>query len=256
MSYPMHKRVLCLWAHPRSRSTAFERMMIERGDFFVLHEPFCTLFDTGELKITSWDGSSVKLDSYAKITNFILAASQAVNVFVKETCEYHYGELFGNPEFFQRSRHAMMIRDPGATINSHYAINPQITCEQIGYTHLAALKIYIEEVTRQRVPVIDSDDLMKNPEAVTEAYSREMAIDFKPHALTWTAEARPEWNRTVKWHAAASQSTQFSAIEANYKDTVDNHDVLKSYYKLHRPIYEALRACKLGAAKTAVLSEP
>ena len=29
-----------LWAHPRSVSTAFERVMRERGDVTVFHEPF------------------------------------------------------------------------------------------------------------------------------------------------------------------------------------------------------------------------
>ena len=34
------KNILALWAVPRSTSTAFERMMRERGDFGVHDEPF------------------------------------------------------------------------------------------------------------------------------------------------------------------------------------------------------------------------
>ena len=33
-------KILALWCHPRSVSTAFERVMRERGDLGVLHEPF------------------------------------------------------------------------------------------------------------------------------------------------------------------------------------------------------------------------
>ena len=36
--------IIALWTHPRSISTAFERVMIERGDFNVLHEPFSYLY--------------------------------------------------------------------------------------------------------------------------------------------------------------------------------------------------------------------
>ena len=36
-------RVIWLWAHPRSRSTAVLRMMLERGDVTVVHEPLVTL---------------------------------------------------------------------------------------------------------------------------------------------------------------------------------------------------------------------
>ena len=32
--------IIFLWAHPRSMSTAIERVMRERGDFDCLHEPF------------------------------------------------------------------------------------------------------------------------------------------------------------------------------------------------------------------------
>jgi hypothetical protein len=32
--------IIFLWAHPRSMSTAIERVMRERGDFDCLYEPF------------------------------------------------------------------------------------------------------------------------------------------------------------------------------------------------------------------------
>jgi hypothetical protein len=39
--------LLMLWGTPRSRSTAFFRMMAERGDFTVVHEPFSYLAEFG-----------------------------------------------------------------------------------------------------------------------------------------------------------------------------------------------------------------
>ena len=36
-------KIVPLWSVPRSISTGFERMMIERGDFKVIHEPFSLL---------------------------------------------------------------------------------------------------------------------------------------------------------------------------------------------------------------------
>ena len=43
----MHK-ILALWATPRSTSTAFERVMSNRGDLTCLHEPFSEAFYYGE----------------------------------------------------------------------------------------------------------------------------------------------------------------------------------------------------------------
>ena len=36
--------ILALWCHPRSLSTAFERMMMERDDFKIIHERFLYLY--------------------------------------------------------------------------------------------------------------------------------------------------------------------------------------------------------------------
>ena len=38
---------VALWAVPRSISTAFERVFVERDDFEVLHEPFRPLTTMG-----------------------------------------------------------------------------------------------------------------------------------------------------------------------------------------------------------------
>jgi len=36
--------IIALWSIPRSLSTAFERLMMQRGDFKVFHEPFSYFF--------------------------------------------------------------------------------------------------------------------------------------------------------------------------------------------------------------------
>ncbi len=43
--------VVALWAHSRSASTAFVRMMIERGDVTVLHEPLLALHEEGRVSL-------------------------------------------------------------------------------------------------------------------------------------------------------------------------------------------------------------
>ena len=50
--------VIALWAHSRSASTAFLRMMIERGDVAVLHEPFLALTQGEPVAVPGRDGSS------------------------------------------------------------------------------------------------------------------------------------------------------------------------------------------------------
>ena len=44
--------MLMLWGAPRSRSTAFYRMMTERGDFTAVHEPFSHVAVFGQVEIS------------------------------------------------------------------------------------------------------------------------------------------------------------------------------------------------------------
>lgn len=53
----MMKKILALWAVPRSTYTAFETMMREKGDYLVLDEPFGMYYYYSEEK---------KCDRYAE----------------------------------------------------------------------------------------------------------------------------------------------------------------------------------------------
>jgi hypothetical protein len=78
--------LLALWSAPRSRSTAFERMMMERGDFRVVHEPFSHVADFGTADV---DGTTVHDEAE------LIAALQALpgRSFFKDTTDFLYPRL-------------------------------------------------------------------------------------------------------------------------------------------------------------------
>ena len=55
------QNIIGLWAHMRARSTAFLRMMLERGDVFVVHEPFSSLLDDGTVQVPDGSGGKVQV---------------------------------------------------------------------------------------------------------------------------------------------------------------------------------------------------
>lgn len=55
--------VIALWAHPRSVSTAFLRMMAERGDVTVVHEPLVLLTDHGQVTVPAVDDGDAADDA-------------------------------------------------------------------------------------------------------------------------------------------------------------------------------------------------
>jgi len=229
-------RVLALWSVPRARSTAFFRMMLERTDVISLHEPFAQLADFGDMVIA---GRLVR--SQAGAIRAIRLLSRERRVFFKDTMDFRYPDVLGDRRFLRQTGHALLIRHPREVIASHYALNPELKVDDIGFTRLHELWTAIVAAGRPAPLVIDSDSLLARPEQVVRAYCDRMQLPFCPETLTWTPGARPEWGRTQRWHAAASQSHGFTAtLGGGYRHTVDNSAVLAEYCRYHLPSYESL----------------
>jgi hypothetical protein len=75
----MPMAVFALWSAPRTRSTAFFRSMVERGDMTVLHEPFCKLRDFGET-----DAGARTFDSPLSLLDWLRDETHGMSVFLKD----------------------------------------------------------------------------------------------------------------------------------------------------------------------------
>ncbi|MEU5869364.1 sulfotransferase family protein [Nonomuraea sp. NPDC047529] len=232
--------LVAMWAHSRSASTAFLRMMIERGDVAVLHEPFLALTEEGSLALPSPDGGRVTARSEKDLLARLAELARARPVFVKEVLDYEYPHLFKHPEDLAGIAHTFIVRDPRPTIASHYAIKPAVTCDEIGYERLFRLHELVREATGRRPLVIRTERLIREPAAVVEEFCAYTGLPFLPGSLTWAAGDRPEWGRTRRWHLDASGSAGFEDRHNVYTATVDNHPALRAFYDHHLPFYQRL----------------
>jgi hypothetical protein len=149
-------RLIALWSAPRSRSTAFERMMIERGDFTVVHEPFSHLVDFGVARVVDRDVRSERA---------LIDALRALpgNVFFKDTTDFHYPGLLADGAFLRYAVHTFIIRHPREVIASHLALNPDLDRDEVGIERLYGIyEAVVRAGTRDPV-VVDSDDLIDRP---------------------------------------------------------------------------------------------
>ena len=150
--------VIAMWAHPRSVSTAFLRMMMERGDMTVVHEPLVTLTDFGEMTVdTRADGGGpVTVRTPDELFALFGKLAEKSTVFFKDTVEYRYQYLFDHPETVAAMTHTFIVRDPAAAIASHHAVKPAVTCPEIGYEHQYDLFRYVRDVTGSRPVVVSA----------------------------------------------------------------------------------------------------
>ena len=91
-------RPIALWAVPRSISTAFERVFVERDDFEVLHEPFSNAYYYGTDRLSDRYADAEPRPEYSfdSVLADVLAPREK-RVFVKDMAYQAKGVL--SPEF-------------------------------------------------------------------------------------------------------------------------------------------------------------
>ncbi|MFD1659641.1 sulfotransferase family protein [Streptomyces caeni] len=232
--------VLAMWSAPRCRSTAFARMMAERDDRAVVHEPFSRVVDFGEVEVG---------DRIARNEQDVLAALRAIAtrkpVFFKDTTDFHYPALLADDDFLSAATHTFIIRDPAEAIASHHALNPNLGRDEIGFARLHEIFTAVQAATGTTPVVIDSDDLLDRPAETVRAYCAAVGIPFLPDALSWEPGMRSEWQSTSKWHKSTSESAGFTRSRSGGAEAVAADPVLRAYRDHHLPYYEKLRAVAL-----------
>jgi hypothetical protein len=234
--------VIVLWTTPRSRSTAFERMMIERGDHTVIDEPFSARYyfsrerRSSRLPLTEPDAG------FDAVCSRVLAAARERPVFVKDMA-YHVSGVA--PErFVPLFVHSFLVREPRAAIASMARRWPDLTEEEAGYQRLGEVYDAVRALGGADPPVIDADDLTRDPRAVVAAWCAAVGIAFLPGALTWAPGMQPQWVRWRDWYEGVARSTGFGVTTAASEVAVASG--LEGIAQRALSVYERLAAARIG----------
>lgn len=241
----MHS-IVALWSHPRSVSSAMERVMWERGDFTVFHEPFMYLYYVGDGKraIPYFTPDPEHPTSYPDIRAMIYDAARRKPVFFKDMSYYVADCLREDEEFLHAVRSTFLIRDPARSIASYLELDPHVTCEEIGLEQQWNHFRLLVEKTGQVPIVIDAEDLQDRPEDTIRAYCAALDIPFIPESLTWGAELPASWHNVAGWHGDV-RATRGILKPGDPTPSSGAEPRLQALYRHHRPFYEKLRAYRL-----------
>jgi len=242
----MLHRLFLLWAPPRSLSTAFVRVITERGDFTVLHEPLCDLAAGVPHPLSDGSGRSLP-DPEALFAHVEMLRTKG-HVFVKDTCEYDYCDVLRGTGYLRDAQHVFMLRNPAKVINSHYHINPKLSCADVGYAHLVGVYDLVVDQAKLRPIFVDADQLIADPERTVKEFCSSADLVYMPSALEWKSGDLPIWQRTKHWHVDAAHSTRIEAKTKQYEHRVDNTPLLQSYYDANLPHYEYLQRARRASA--------
>ena len=228
---------VALWAVPRSISTAFERVFVERDDFEVLHEPFSASYYYGEDRLSDRfaDAEPKAEYGYERVLEDVFRPREQ-RVFLKDMA-YHVKELL-SPEFASRFVNTFIVRDPKYVLVSLYEMWPDFTLEETGYEDLYRLFRYATDAGED-VAVVDAMTFSENPAGVLAAYCEHLEVPFRSGSLTWESGGVSEWDDWEGWHEDAESST---GIEPAERLDPELPEELEAAYEHCLPYYYELAA--------------
>lgn len=205
--YPIY----ALWAHPRSMSTAIERIMRERGDLDCAHEPFMYdyyLHRRAAGLTPHFDAEPDHPRSYEDIRAMLLRRADAEPVFIKDMSYYVFPHILEDSELMARLRNAFLIRRPQASLVSYFRIDPDFSSQEAGldaqWHHFQALQAQ----SGTAPPVIRAEDVRANPRGVIGRLWSVLGLSPCDSAFDWQGAPAPkDWEQVGGWHGTAMATT-------------------------------------------------
>lgn len=231
--------IVPLWSVPRSVSTGFERMMMERGDFKVIHEPFSYFFYAKQ-QAAAAVGMNVDPDhpqDFDEILAMIEREAEQAPVFFKDMSYHPFAR--SDEAFLRKFVNTFIIRDPALTLVSHYKLNPDFTLTEAGYESMFKMYEMVKSIG-QEPAIVDGDEIIDHPFTIVKKYCDMVGIPFLPESLSWGAEFKPEWKTWEIWHLDAAKSTGFIKDLEPFDFTVHDVPRLQEMYEQCQPYYQKL----------------
>ncbi|KAM3240777.1 hypothetical protein ACQJBY_054048 [Aegilops geniculata] len=207
--------VIHAWSAPRSLSTSLMYSFSERDDMDVLDEPLYANF----LRVTGVDRpyrqellSKMDPDGNKVVKEVIFGPGEKAYRYCKHIAKQRLPNLTG--DLMKKGKHFILIRNPMNILPSFDKVVPPSFLE-LGVAELVAIYSELCELGSPP-PVIDADDLQRDPEAVLSGLCEDLGIPFQPQMLKWKAGPRdfdgiwaPWWYQSVHTSTGFSKSRRY-----------------------------------------------
>lgn len=205
---------IAMWSGPRNISTAMMRSFSSRADCAVSDEPFYGAFlkATGEPHpMAEATMAAMDCDWMSIVETMRGVVPGGKPVWYQKHMPHH---MVGPADIldFPDHAHAFLIRDPDLVVASYAAKNDLRQPEHLGFAHLVDFHARISDNQGRAAPVVDSNDILFDPEGKLTALCAAIGIDWDASMLHWAKGphvADGVW--AGHWYNAVWNSTGFGA---------------------------------------------
>lgn len=229
-----------LCSGPRNISTALMYAFAQRSDTRVIDEPFyaCYLEETGKEHPGRDEVMKYQSSNPQKVIKGILFDHYDEQVLFIKNMAHHMD--FITKSFYNRMTHIFLIRDPAEMLTSFVKTIPNPSLRDTAYKEQYDIFRYVTHQLEQEPIVIDSKQLLLNPEGVLKETCEKAGIPFEQTMLHWQEGPIPEDGVWAKhWYENVHRSTGFKAYEPKDEEVPERlKPLLKECYKYYKELYQ------------------
>lgn len=236
--------IVACWSGPRNISTALMRSWSSRSDTYVIDEPFYAYYlKEKKLKHPMYkEIINHYPTNYDKIVEFLTSSiPNGRKIWYQKHMAHHLTKLT-NIDWILECQNCILVRHPKEVISSYTAKNDLKSVKELGYFQQKKIVQFLRRANKP-FQVIDSKDLLKNPETILTNWCKKVEVSFDKKMLRWNKGAYPNdgiwWKH---WYNNVINSTEFqkyqkkditieNKYESIYNESMDYYAYLKSFIK-------------------------
>ena len=237
---------IAMWSGPRNISTAMMRSFENRDDSAVIDEPFYAAYlaATGIDHPLREESLASEPQDWREVVKQILDPVPGGRaIWYQKHMTHHMLPEFDR-DWISGMRNAFLIRAPERVLASYTKTRAEVALADIGFVQQRELFEREAERLGHAPPVIEAEDVRKDPGATLSALCKALAIPFSEKMLSWPAGKRATdgaW--APAWYAAVENSTGFAPHRDEPLPRLSAE--LQRIADAARPHYERLRGVKI-----------
>ena len=216
-----------------------------RPDTAVIDEPFYAHY----LQVTGADHPAAEEVIAAGETDWRAVVRQLTGdvpggkpIFYQKQMTHHFLPHMSR-DWLAAVTNCFLIREPRDVIASYMKKNYEPSVEDIGFPQQAEIFDLVRTQTGATPPVIDAEDVLKNPRRTLTLLCEALGVEFSDAMLSWPAGLRETDGVWAKhWYTEVANSTGFRSPAASHAEVPKR---LESVYGTCREIYERLAEHRL-----------
>lgn len=205
---------IAMWSGPCNISTAMMRAWENRPDTVVVDEPFYAFYldrtgadHPGRAEVIA----SQPIDWRQAVADLMAPLPAGRTVQYQKHMTHHLLAEVGR-EWLDEVAHAFLIRDPVEVLASYAQRRPDaaVSAEDVGIPQQLALFEQVMDRTGRIPPVLDSADVLRQPQRILTLLCAAVGVPFSERMLSWPpGPGSTDGVWAPHWYAAVEQSTGF-----------------------------------------------